>query len=724
MLDSLLKERYQLVSQLGAGGFGQTYLAIDRAHANQQCVVKQLKPAKTDDQFLEIARRLFDTEVKALERLGQHPQIPSFRDFFEEAGEFYLVQEFIDGHPLTQELTLDHRFSEANAIDLLQDILGILGFVHGQQVIHRDIKPSNLLRRHADGRIVLIDFGAVKEIGTQLVSETEQKFTVGIGTQGYTPSEQLAGRPRYCSDLYALGVTVIQAITGIAPTQLPVDPDTGELIWQSQAAVGLGLQRILENMVRYHFSQRYQSAQEVLQALDHLNDRTLESTILPSELIMPPSLLHHPIGDQTLADSPVPRPSATAPTQPEPPSSVRLVRSRRRGFLITGCIAIAVTGLLAAVRQVGWLQAPELSLYDQLTRLQPDRGMDPRLLLVEITEADLQALQRGTPSDRDVAQVISILQQHQPRVIGLDLHRDLPQEPGHQALLQQLQANNVVAIMKLGNEQQVFDIPPPSGIPPDRLGFNDFPIDPDGVVRRNLLYGTLAKQTFMSFSLRLATKYLAADHIKPQASEAHPGVMQLDQAVFLPLEPHSGGYQRLDAAGYQILLNYRSPYQPARQVSFSQILQNQIDPALVKDKVVLIGTTAPSGKDLFYTPFSSGNQGQYLMPGVVIHAQMVSQILSAVEDPSTLPWWLPESLELLWIGSWVIASGVLVYLIRHPLLLSAGTIALLAVLSGTVWIVFSEGGWLPGITPAIGIVLTEAIVLAWQANRFTVVQGK
>ncbi|MCU0525137.1 MAG: CHASE2 domain-containing protein [Elainella sp. Prado103] len=704
MLDSLLKERYKLVSLLGTGGFGQTYLAIDRVNHDQNCVVKQLKPAKTDDQFLLIARRLFDTEVKALVQLGQHPQIPSFLDFFEEAGEFYLVQELIDGHPLTQEFLPDRRLSEAGAIDLLQDVLGILTFVHAQQVIHRDIKPSNLLRRHTDGRIVLIDFGAVKEIGTQLFSEAEQKFTVGIGTQGYTPSEQLAGRPRYCSDLYALGVTVIQAITGIGPTQLPVDPDTGELVWHTHAAVGLGFKRVLDNMVRYHFSQRYQSAQEVLQALDHLHDHTLESTILPSALVVPPSLLHHPIGDQSLVDSPVDPPQAA-----EPPQRLR-VHQRRRLWQI-GCIVVAVTGLLTAARQVGWLQAPELALYDQLTRLQPDRGVDPRLLVVEITEADLQALQRGTPSDQDVAQVIRTLQQHQPRVIGLDLHRDLPQEPGHQALLQQLQAENVVAIMKLGNEQQVFDIPPPKGVPPERLGFNDFPIDPDGVVRRNLLYGTLAEQTFMSFGLRLATKYLAADQIKPLESESYPGVMQLDQTIFMPLEQNSGGYQRVDAAGYQILLNYRSPRQPAQQVSFLEVLQNRIAPDQVKDKVVLIGTTAPSGKDLFYTPFSSGSRGQYLMPGVVIHAQMVSQVLSAVLDQQPLRWWWADHLEWLWMSGWVLMGGGLVWFVRHPIGLSLGTIGLLVGLGATVWIVFANQGWLPGVTPAIGLVLTEAIVL-------------
>ena len=145
MLESLLRERYYLISGLGVGGFGQTYLAEDRLAADAVCVVKQFKPAKADPRFLAIARRLFDTEIAALKQLGQHPQIPTLLDFFEEAGEFYLVQEFIDGHSISDECA--RRLTETSAIDLLRGVLEILDFVHSQQVIHRDIKPSNLIRR-------------------------------------------------------------------------------------------------------------------------------------------------------------------------------------------------------------------------------------------------------------------------------------------------------------------------------------------------------------------------------------------------------------------------------------------------------------------------------------------------------------------------------------------------------------------------------------------------
>jgi CHASE2 domain-containing sensor protein len=725
MLESLLRERYKLISVLGAGGFGQTYLAEDLASPQPYspqpyspqpyspqpyCVVKQFKPNKAADHFLEIARRLFDTEVKTLERLGRHPQIPAFIDFFEEAGEFYLVQEFIAGESLSDKVSAFQRFSEAEAIDLLRDVLGILAFVHSQQVIHRDIKPSNLICRQADRRIVLIDFGAVKEIQTQL-QEEEQKFTVGIGTQGYTPSEQLAGRPRYCSDIYALGVTVIQTLTGLQPTQLLANPETGDLIWQ--APISRELRSILEKMVRYHFMQRYQSAQEVLQALERLAQAPLESTLIPSSLVMPDSLLHHPVSDQTLFDRPVGDVGESG-QEGIASRSKQTVLKQLQSFRVLAIAALGVTGLLAGSRQLGWLQAPELGVYDQLVRLQPDPGVDPHLLVVEINEADLQALKRGTPSDQDVATVIKNLLAAQPRAIGLDLHRDLPQEPGHSALMQQLQSPNVITIMKLGDEQKPFDILPPAGIPAERLGFNDFPIDPDGVVRRNLLYATAGGKSFTSLGLQLATWYLQSEQITPQASSKSAGAMQLGQTTFLPIDAAFGGYQQIDAAGYQIMLDYRSPQQPARQVSFTAVLDGQFDPSWVKDKVVLIGTTALSGKDLFYTPFSSGKLGEYLMPGVIIHAQIVSQLLNAVLEGKPLRSAWPNWVELVWIGSWALVGGSIAWVSKHPLVLGTGMVAAVVILAGSTYLIFIGHSWMPSVTPAIALILTGATVVSWR----------
>jgi serine/threonine protein kinase len=209
-----------------------------------------------------------------------------------------LVQEFIEGTSLQEEFSQRSIMHEADAIALLQDVLNVLQFVHQNQVIHRDIKPGNLIRRKHDNRIVLIDFGAVKEIQTQITGISgETNLTVGIGTQGYTPSEQLMGKPRYCSDIYALGMTVIQAITGVPPARLPDDDLTLEVQWHDHAAVSPGLTFILDRMVRYDYTQRYQSAADVLQALQRLADLPTDATEIPSqaelsELLLPEALWH------------------------------------------------------------------------------------------------------------------------------------------------------------------------------------------------------------------------------------------------------------------------------------------------------------------------------------------------------------------------------------------------------------------------------------------------
>ncbi|MCL1472359.1 serine/threonine-protein kinase [Argonema antarcticum] len=272
MLGQTLRERYQIIRLLGSGGFGATFVAEDRdLPGKPQCVVKQLKSKDIDPPLLQTARRLFDTEAQVLYRLGKHDRIPQLLAHFEENQEFYLVQEFIEGEDLSQELTPDKQLSEAEIIVFLQDILEVLTFVHQQNVIHRDIKPSNLIRRRSDGKFVLIDFGAVKEISTLITNAKGQTSgTILIGSSGYMPNEQLGGKPRFNSDIYALGMTAIQALTGVSPDELKEDPETGEISWRESAQVSKQLAAILDKMVRSHFRDRYQSAPEVLNDLQKL----------------------------------------------------------------------------------------------------------------------------------------------------------------------------------------------------------------------------------------------------------------------------------------------------------------------------------------------------------------------------------------------------------------------------------------------------------------------
>lgn len=260
-----LRNRFEIVKHLGSGGSGDTYLAVDLdLPGRPHCVVKHFQPKDSNPAILPIAKSLFDREAEVLYQLGNdHDQIPRLFAHFNEDGDFYLVQEFIDGHALTQEIIPGQRLSESAVLNLLKEILEVLSFVHQNNIIHRDIKPQNLMRRHSDQKIVLIDFGSIKKIGALGAG-----LTIAVGTPGYMPSEQAKGKPRLCSDIYALGMIGIQALTGLIPEQLQEDPNTGEVLWRHQAQVSNVLADILDTMVRDRFSQRYQSASEALQALN------------------------------------------------------------------------------------------------------------------------------------------------------------------------------------------------------------------------------------------------------------------------------------------------------------------------------------------------------------------------------------------------------------------------------------------------------------------------
>ncbi|MHC0062502.1 CHASE2 domain-containing protein [Nostoc sp. UIC 10890] len=266
--DLLLSGRYKISQTLGSGGFGRTYLAQDTQRpGNPTCVVKKLMPARQDTRFLQIARRLFNSEAEILESLGKHHQIPELLAYFEDNQEFYLIQQYIEGHTLSEELPpVQNVKNESFVIEMLKQVLEVLEFVHQHRVIHRDIKPTNIIRCTQDNRLVLIDFGAVKLMQPPSSEQTELA-TVAIGTRGYAPPEQFAGHPRLCSDIYALGMIAIQAITGTPPQELYPDPETGNVMWRQSVQVSEELAAILDKMVCYHFSDRYQSATAVLQDL-------------------------------------------------------------------------------------------------------------------------------------------------------------------------------------------------------------------------------------------------------------------------------------------------------------------------------------------------------------------------------------------------------------------------------------------------------------------------
>ena len=389
------------------------------------------------------------------------------------------------------------------------------------------------------------------------------------------------------------------------------------------------------------------------------------------------------------------------------------VTSKNLDLVIT---SLAAFGLFLGVRQLGWLQPLELAAFDLMVRLRPDEGPDPRLLVVEITERDIQALNQYPISDGLLAKVLGELERHQPIVIGVDLARNVPQGTGQAELMARFRSPKVIAIANIGNTEAEAVIPPP-GVSQERVGFSDVVIDPDNVVRRNFMIAPIdEKTTLYSFSLRIALAYLKHKGIEPQFTKTEE--LQLDTTVFNWLAFNSGGYQIIDDGGYQILLNYRSPRNVARGVSFTQVLNGQIDPSWVRGKIVLIGATAPTAKDLFSTPYSAREKAIPRMAGVLVHSQMVSQIVSAVLDRRPLFWYWSERAELLWIVAWSLVGGILVVRIQNLLILGLSGLGCLCVLFGFTLSLLMQSGWIPLAAPTIGLIVTGLAVEAYQRQLF------
>lgn len=377
-------------------------------------------------------------------------------------------------------------------------------------------------------------------------------------------------------------------------------------------------------------------------------------------------------------------------------------------------ISLAVSTLVLGVRQLGVLERMELTTFDQFVRWQPDPGTDPRLLIVAVTEEDIQ---NPGKSDSVINQVLMKLEQYQPRVIGLDIYRDLPVEPGHIDLITTLQvSNNIIAVCKSGDASST-GVGPPSTVPEARLGFSDIVIDLDGIVRRNLMALTPNPNSkclaSSSFGLQLALQYFEKEGIQWQKTPQEE--LQIGSVRFQPLTENTGGYQTVDSRGYQILLNYRSR-NIAQQVSLRQLLQGQIDPSWVKDRIVMIGVTAPSGNDFFFTPYSAGEQS-FRMAGVEVHAQMVSQFLSAVLDRRPLLWIWADLGEFVWIWLWTVLGTLLAGALRRPLLLFVTGAATLAILVGISYILFTQGGWVPLVPSALAFTGAIIIMISYRAYK-------
>lgn len=413
-----------------------------------------------------------------------------------------------------------------------------------------------------------------------------------------------------------------------------------------------------------------------------------------------------------------------------------------RGVLVT---APSVTGLLIALRFAGLLQSLELWTFDQYFRLRPLEAQDSRIVIVGINESDLQQVGTWPVPDAVIAQLLEKLKKQQPRAIALDIFRDIPIEPGHQALVKVFESTpNLIGIEKrVGDSSSPAIAPNPVLSQRGQVASVDVVVDPDAKVRRGMLYLTPeGSEPIASLGLRLALAYLEAQGVTPAPSTTNLQFLQLGQAVFVPFETNDGSYVRADAGGYQILLNFRGPARSFRTVSMTEVLEDQIPPDLVRDRIVLIGVTATSIKDFFSTPYSSE---LFAAPqptsGVEVQANLTSQVLSAALSGRALIKTWPDPIEWLWILFWSCCGAILswkghyvggVKKLSPRLSINLGAwtaISMLLVagssLIGGCYLAFLAGWWIP-VVPAMlaltgsGIVIVGYIANLERADRQTV----
>ncbi|MBD2364204.1 CHASE2 domain-containing protein [Anabaena minutissima FACHB-250] len=401
--------------------------------------------------------------------------------------------------------------------------------------------------------------------------------------------------------------------------------------------------------------------------------------------------------------------------------------------------SLVITGLIVGLRKLGSLEGMELGAFDQLMRSRPDEGVDNRFLVVGIDDVDIQTRKEYPIEDGTLAQALAKLEAQAPRVIGIDILRDVKQgnATGRAELVKLLtDSDRIIAVCAISKADSP-GIPAAPGIPEDRVGVADFPVDRGGTVRQGMILTipqasklpapnehicnyVSAENQLPSLSFQVATRYLAEMEIEPELSPS--GEIKLRDTVLSRLTPNAGGYHKVDTGDYQMLLNYRSGKNAVKQVSLSDVLADKVDPALIKDKIVLIGYTAAIVKDTFYTPYSAGAADSQKMPGVVVHAQNASQILSAVLDKRPLLWHWNELQEGLWVFAWSLVGGFLAWRIRKPWLLILGGGIAIAVLLGGTYAIFLQAGWIPLIPPAMGLLATAAGVVLIDRYAATIVK--
>ncbi|MEH2456572.1 CHASE2 domain-containing protein [Nostoc sp.] len=423
------------------------------------------------------------------------------------------------------------------------------------------------------------------------------------------------------------------------------------------------------------------------------------------------------------------RDTPNLPTSLSKTTAVKRI-TNRLGFSLLLLTSMVMTGILTGVRYLGVMQPLELGAFDQLLRLRPPEKPDSRLLIVTVTEEDVQAQKQEKPqgslSDKSLAQLLEKLETYQPQVIGLDIYRDYPVSKDYPALAERMRkSDRFVGVCQLSDSQAGKPgVKPPPEVSPKGLGFSDIAIDSDNVVRRHLLALTPSPSSpctaSYALNVQLALRYLYTKGIKLQFTP--DGAWQLGKQGFKPIEAHAGGYQEVDAFGHQILLNYRfsgSPDAIAPHITLGQVLTGKLNANAVKGRIVIIGTTAETFGDYWLTPYTTPKGKLQAIPGVFLQAEMVSQLLSAALDGKPLLWTWPLWGEVIWIWGWCFLGGLLTaYLHRFIYLSLAAGIAIIS-LYGSCFIFFiAYSCWVPLIPAMLALGGNILIVTTYLNIKF------
>ena len=380
-----------------------------------------------------------------------------------------------------------------------------------------------------------------------------------------------------------------------------------------------------------------------------------------------------------------------------------------------------VTGAVIFLRLIGLLQSSELAAFDQLFHLRPPEAADPRIVIVEIREKDLKQVRQWPFPDRVMAQLLQKIDSYQPRAIGLDIYRDLSVQPGHKEFIQACQTiPNLIGIEKLPDKTSFgasLGVAPPSVLNQrQQVGFNNIVVDSDGKVRRSLLYWHLEGKVRQSFALKLALIYLHAEGMTPKPATVNSNYLQLGRRVFPSFQPNDGGYVRADSKGYQVFVNFRRPGS-FRTVSMADVLADQVNPSWLRDRIVLIGSTAPSLQDFFFTPYSNNLIGEAKpLSGVEINANFISQILSSTLEGRPLIQVWSQPLEYLWIFVWTFLGAALIWRMRLPRHAFVGLALSSITLGGSCYLAFLGGWWLPVVPALLGLLGSAVVIISHLAH--------